>query len=123
MPNSLLIVAQFKVTPADADERGLDSDLIKETVTLTGIISQGPITIEIGTSEETIAIPTDIGVDGHLLMRNIDDNTVEWGVVTAVYPFQIQTGEPQIVQFKNETQLFMIALTAAARIEFSWVKK
>lgn len=100
------------------------------TVTATGN-NRYTETITIGTTEEPIAVPTDIGDLGEVLVKNKDaTNYVEMGYATGVYVHKLvpkvsSTIHPGTVSFYATpalSQIFLKANTAPCDVEVTFVE-
>lgn len=75
-----------------------------------------PGTLSIGTSEESVAL-SELGTQGWLFMQNLDDtNYVRWGFATTAYGGRLEPGEVALFRLNPATTLYMIADTAACRV-------
>lgn len=73
----------------------------------------------IGTSEETLNINSDIGDQGLLVIKNVDDtNYVDIGPATGVYMNRIYPGHTNIITLLPTVSLFCLANTAAVRVAY-----
>jgi len=79
-------------------------------------------TQEIGTTEETLELPSDMSSAGFLLIKNLDDtNYVDIGVTTGVYTVRIKAGE--IALFRpTSTTIYAKADTAAVSIQKTFIE-
>ena len=75
--------------------------------------------MNIGTSEETYAVPTDITAPGYLFIRNADaTNYVQVGFATTVYHIRLKAGQVALLPIEpGETDVFLKANTAACDVE------
>ncbi len=75
--------------------------------------------MNIGTSEETYTIPTDITAPGYLFIRNADaTNYVQVGFATTVYHIRLKAGQVALLPVEpGETDIFLKANTAACDVE------
>jgi len=76
-------------------------------------------TLDIGTSEETVTIITDIANPGPMEIENFGPtNFVEVGYATATYVHEIPVGESYIIPLhQNTTAVYLKADTAACRVK------
>lgn len=72
----------------------------------------------IGTSEEAITIPTDLGTVGKIWMKNLDlTNFVDYGAVTLQLPFRLNPLEAVVIRLATQG-LFLKADGAEIRLEY-----
>ena len=115
MANEIRVSFQFDVT------NGNFSDSIVWSNKQFDQASDGggnPGTIEIGTSEESVAF-SELGTEGFLFMENLDDtNYVQWGFATTDYGGRIEAGEIAFFRLEPSTTLYLKANTAACKVNF-----
>ena len=113
MPNALNLVTNLDNTTLQLSHTG------NASVTTTGDSMQAAA-IEIGTSEETITVSSDIGNAGLFWIENLDaTNFIELGFATAVYPLILDPGEAYLMRLAPATAtLYLKADTAACNIQF-----
>ena len=89
------------------------------SVTMTGAGEDRRV-VNVGTSEETYTISTDIGDCGLCLLENKDDtNFVQVGFATTAYYIRLQPGEPYVFRLEpSVTAFYMKADTAACNVLF-----
>lgn len=76
-----------------------------------------PGSVTIGTTEETLAF-AEIGTEGWLAFKNLDTtNYVRWGFSTGVYGGRIGPGGFAIFQAEPNLTLYLIANTAACKLQ------
>lgn len=80
------------------------------------------VTVEIGTSEETFAISSEItggnGPSWCLIWNKADANFLEIGFATTVYPLKLKFGEFQLVRLSDTvvSNLYLKSDTAASQV-------
>ena len=76
-------------------------------------------TLSIGTTEETLALGTDVTLPAHVLIANLDStNYVQWGFATGAYKARIRPGEVAMIPYvESGTSIYIIANTAAVTVQ------
>lgn len=113
----LRVETRLKYTPAESNQVSFDTGTIKVDVDMSGADhSEG--TMDVATTEETLALPGDIGTAGMVAIRNLDAaNFVRVGTATGVYSVKVKATEMQVFR-PTGTTLYLIADTAAVRIQY-----
>lgn len=92
---------------------------------ITGGDHEGRGIITVGTSEKTLAIPTDIVNVAAFVGVNLDStNYVEWGRATTVYEGQILAGWPFWIPLTPaDANVYLKANTADCRLRYLFLEK
>lgn len=115
MANELKITGRIVYSPTVSGMQGVDTEALEKFVTMTGS-DYVSITQEIGTTEEALDIPADIGTLGYVLIINLDStNFVEIGL-TGSYTIKLKAGEFCLFR-ADSNSLYGKADTAAVDIQ------
>lgn len=115
---TLQVTTRVVFTPTGSEQVSTDTGSeINNIVTVGDETSEG--VQEIGTTEEQITIPTDIGTPGVLWIKNLDPtNFVQLGHATTAYLVRLDPGEVNVFRLDAGASLFLKADTAACRVQF-----
>lgn len=116
MANEITVRAQLTYNPSLAGQVGMDSTLQSATLDMTGT-EQWATTVDVGTSEEEITPPSDIGTPGMVLVKNLDStNFIELGSVTGEYLVKLLPGEFAMFRLASSS-IFALADTASCKLQ------
>jgi len=115
MANELKVTSRIQYTPTVTGMQSVDTGSIEFYVTMAGS-DYVSLTQEIGTTEEALDIPTDIGTAGYILIKNLDStNFVEVGL-TASYTIKLKAGEVALFR-ADSNSLYAKADTANVNVQ------
>ena len=117
MANELNASVSLSFLKSDAQVQAIASSAFDVTGDAYGKIVQ-----EVGTTEEELNQPGEVGTPGWTYVRNLDDtNYVEIGCVTTSYTIKLKAGEFCLFRASGST-IYAKANTAACNVEFCVVE-
>ncbi len=87
------------------------------SVDITGNVCHQSVQV-VGTGEEAVSFPSDMGSVGFVILHNLDDtNYISVGRTTGVYTMKISPGKFCLFELLSGTQFFVKADTGACDME------